>query len=300
MSIPASPPIQEDTPDVMSSSQEITERPPLPQRRMTPMKELFQQAFKPKSRRGSSATISVNSAGTRKVYGTKTSSTSGVSTKRTSYPQTNGNTLQVVTSLAQEAMDSPIAISNSNSASPASGGLSPPENKDGTGKTARRTTSPNVPRSGSGMVSSLRVQAKRRRSLSASLPRTSEPMKLSGRIIPASASMPPVLPPEYTDGSTVKGVGAAPAKTDAANNGGARAIRRVFSFLSGPFGSGQSPITTVTPGIGQSVVDGPPPRIYKRGEVQCLEYSTLSDREMRLLEGRSDHRPVIGQFAVYL
>ena len=40
-----------------------------------------------------------------------------------------------------------------------------------------------------------------------------------------------------------------------------------------------------------------PPR---RGEVVCLEYRTLDDRAMRRLEGRSDHRPVIGSYAIYL
>lgn len=37
-----------------------------------------------------------------------------------------------------------------------------------------------------------------------------------------------------------------------------------------------------------------------KGEVVCLSYSSLDDRGMRLLEGRSDHRPVIGSYAVYL
>ncbi|KAF8440293.1 hypothetical protein L210DRAFT_3760494 [Boletus edulis BED1] len=37
-----------------------------------------------------------------------------------------------------------------------------------------------------------------------------------------------------------------------------------------------------------------------RGDVICLKYSSLDDRGMRLLEGRSDHRPVIGSYAVYL
>lgn len=31
----------------------------------------------------------------------------------------------------------------------------------------------------------------------------------------------------------------------------------------------------------------------KRGKIECLLYKSLDDREMRLLEGRSDHRPVI-------
>lgn len=37
-----------------------------------------------------------------------------------------------------------------------------------------------------------------------------------------------------------------------------------------------------------------------RGDVVCLSYNTLDDRRMRRLEGRSDHRPVIGSYAVYL
>ena len=37
-----------------------------------------------------------------------------------------------------------------------------------------------------------------------------------------------------------------------------------------------------------------------KGEIVCLDYSSLDDRGMRLLEGRSDHRPVIGSYAVYL
>ncbi|KAF9234620.1 hypothetical protein BU15DRAFT_89921 [Melanogaster broomeanus] len=37
-----------------------------------------------------------------------------------------------------------------------------------------------------------------------------------------------------------------------------------------------------------------------KGDVVCLSYSSLDDRGMRRLEGRSDHRPVIGSYAVYL
>ncbi|KAI5981953.1 DNase I-like protein [Pisolithus albus] len=37
-----------------------------------------------------------------------------------------------------------------------------------------------------------------------------------------------------------------------------------------------------------------------RGEVVCLGYNSLDDRGMRRLEARSDHRPVIGSYAVYL
>ncbi|KAF6759917.1 hypothetical protein DFP72DRAFT_805883 [Ephemerocybe angulata] len=43
-----------------------------------------------------------------------------------------------------------------------------------------------------------------------------------------------------------------------------------------------------------------PAIIHRRGDVVCLDYSTLDDRRMRRLEGRSDHRPVLGTFVVYI
>ncbi|KAF9523548.1 Endonuclease/exonuclease/phosphatase [Crepidotus variabilis] len=44
----------------------------------------------------------------------------------------------------------------------------------------------------------------------------------------------------------------------------------------------------------------PLPPAYVKGDVVCLHYGTLDDRGMRRLEGRSDHRPVIGAYAVYI
>ncbi|KAL0954741.1 hypothetical protein HGRIS_003693 [Hohenbuehelia grisea] len=41
----------------------------------------------------------------------------------------------------------------------------------------------------------------------------------------------------------------------------------------------------------------PPPR---RGDVVCMNYKTLDDKGMRKLEGRSDHRPVIGSYRIYI
>jgi hypothetical protein len=38
----------------------------------------------------------------------------------------------------------------------------------------------------------------------------------------------------------------------------------------------------------------------RRGDVVCLSYGTLDDQGMGRLGGRSDHRPVIGSYAVYL
>lgn len=44
----------------------------------------------------------------------------------------------------------------------------------------------------------------------------------------------------------------------------------------------------------------PVPRGPRKGEVVVLNYRTLDDHAMRRLEGRSDHRPVIGSYAIYI
>ena len=46
--------------------------------------------------------------------------------------------------------------------------------------------------------------------------------------------------------------------------------------------------------------ESPPPPQHRRGDVVCLAYNTLDDRQMRRLEGKSDHRPVIGAYALYI
>ncbi|TIC16963.1 DNase I-like protein [Wallemia mellicola] len=38
----------------------------------------------------------------------------------------------------------------------------------------------------------------------------------------------------------------------------------------------------------------------QRGQVDCINYSSLTDQEMRKLEGRSDHRPVLGSFLAWI
>lgn len=43
-----------------------------------------------------------------------------------------------------------------------------------------------------------------------------------------------------------------------------------------------------------------PAIVRRKGDVVCLDYNTLDDRRMRRLEGRSDHRPVLGTFMVYI
>ena len=42
------------------------------------------------------------------------------------------------------------------------------------------------------------------------------------------------------------------------------------------------------------------PPMPRKGDVVCLSYDTLDDRGMGRLEGRSDHRPVIGIYVIYL
>lgn len=49
-----------------------------------------------------------------------------------------------------------------------------------------------------------------------------------------------------------------------------------------------------------STPDTPPSSPPRRGDVICLTYNTLDDRQMRRLEGKSDHRPVIGGYALYI
>lgn len=65
------------------------------------------------------------------------------------------------------------------------------------------------------------------------------------------------------------------------------------SFLSNSTHSS----TSQDPSLSTDVIPSRPPR---RGEVMCLNYKTLDDRGMRRLEGRSDHRPVIASYAVYI
>lgn len=55
-----------------------------------------------------------------------------------------------------------------------------------------------------------------------------------------------------------------------------------------------------TPPEIQPSPDTPPPLPPRKGDVVCLGYDTLDDRQMRRLEGRSDHRPVIGSYALFI
>jgi hypothetical protein len=59
---------------------------------------------------------------------------------------------------------------------------------------------------------------------------------------------------------------------------------------------------TSLPGGGEpdgasAATESPRPR---KGDIVCLSYRTLDDRGMCRLEGRSDHRPVVGVYAIYV
>jgi len=73
-----------------------------------------------------------------------------------------------------------------------------------------------------------------------------------------------------------------------------------------PFFRGESSQTTVSddpsliPGESTEMADSSTTYRPRKGDVVCLGYDSLDDGSMRRLEGRSDHRPVIGSFAIYL
>lgn len=74
---------------------------------------------------------------------------------------------------------------------------------------------------------------------------------------------------------------------------------RWLNFALRPFTSSKdvSPVPVPLEESETEPIPAPPPR---KGDVVCLNYDTLDDRAMKRLEGRSDHRPVIGSYAVYI
>ena len=111
-----------------------------------------------------------------------------------------------------------------------------------------------------------------------------------GRLSPLSATP---LPVEPTPATTT------PKNDQVARNGPPR-----WRFL--PFFRGDSGQTTATgdpalaPAEPAEVTASSTTYRPSKGDVECLGYGSLDDRAMRRLEGRSDHRPVVGNFAIYL
>ncbi|KAI9440125.1 DNase I-like protein [Lactarius indigo] len=78
--------------------------------------------------------------------------------------------------------------------------------------------------------------------------------------------------------------------------GGVHQRWRLLSFLSRDGEATRDVDDAAVPGACAVAVAG----VIGWGDVLCLSYRTLDDRGMRRLEGRSDHRPVIGVYAIYV
>ncbi|KAG8823897.1 hypothetical protein FRC18_010642 [Serendipita sp. 400] len=285
--IPPSP-IAEEAPTVLVQ----TSQPPptSPSRQNTPKVSFF-GAFK--RRKGSTATRDTTESTLQPGLGLESKDASPVVQRKTksqtsqhSEPQKD---LVVDTEIARH-QDSPIALSKSST--PSTAGFPAPLSGDSTksGISERRTTSPSIGRTTplTGGIGSLKLYGKRGSSLSATLPRSTVAAEALAQGLPVSTSSPPASNLE----------GSAPHKPGESRPP-VPALRRILSLFSDSFSMASSPPPVATPEPALPVY-GPAPKIYKRGEVRCLSYSTLSDREMRRLEARSDHRPVIGRFAVYI
>jgi len=76
---------------------------------------------------------------------------------------------------------------------------------------------------------------------------------------------------------------------------------RFLPFFRGDLSQGTvSTDPTPTPGEPAEMTASSTIHRPRKGDIICLGYDSLDDRAMRRLEGRSDHRPVIGSFAIYL
>jgi hypothetical protein len=130
---------------------------------------------------------------------------------------------------------------------------------------------------------------------------TSPARSASSSNTPARASAPP------SAGHELHARTHARSPTDG-GDGGVHQRWRLLSFLSrdgeatrdvddaGGANVVATPLAS-SPDVATAVAEGPRPR---KGDVVCLSYRTLDDRGMRQLEGRSDHRPVIGVYAIYV
>ncbi|KAI0312672.1 hypothetical protein OF83DRAFT_1144919 [Amylostereum chailletii] len=113
-------------------------------------------------------------------------------------------------------------------------------------------------------------------------------LSVPNSLSPSSPSIPPTpqLPSLYDIGPS------SPSEPHNSADLLSSARWRFLPFLHGPRDT--SGPTTAVEASPSSLRD------HRRGEVVCMSYRTLDDRGMRRLEGRSDHRPVIGCYAIYI
>ncbi|TRM64965.1 hypothetical protein BD626DRAFT_400217 [Schizophyllum amplum] len=136
-----------------------------------------------------------------------------------------------------------------------------------------------------------------RRSFSASSSRTRPMRRASGSVdmsSPRSSEISSTYQREWSPSSPYSSPPMSPSALPPTSPMQAQAPSRwrFFTNMFHDLGSSSEPPPLATP-----EVPPPPPR---KGDVVCLSYRTLDDKQMRKLEGRSDHRPVIGSYAVYL
>lgn len=121
-----------------------------------------------------------------------------------------------------------------------------------------------------------------RRSFSA--PHAGSPPRRSTTPVPPIQRLSMTLPSSNTPNNASTPPGATPVPQPATKNW----FLQLLSQLDSPAASGS--------------IEPPPPLPSRRrkGNVECLSYRTLDDRDMLRLDGRSDHRPVIGVYAIYV
>jgi len=109
----------------------------------------------------------------------------------------------------------------------------------------------------------------------------------SPALVPVAAS-PPRLPPVLVDSSSLLPTAQPEEPKSSASMGtNTKWWHHLPGLLSRPSVHDQS-----APNSGRPE--------HRKGDVVVLSYKTLDDAEMRLLDARSDHRPVIGSYAVYI
>jgi hypothetical protein len=130
---------------------------------------------------------------------------------------------------------------------------------------------------------------------------TTSPARSASSSTPARTASSPSVPPSA--GPEPHSRTHARSSTDG-GDGGVHQRWRLLSFLSRDGeatrdvdDAGAAMVVTTPLASSPDAAEAPRPR---RGDVVCLSYRTLDDRGMRQLEGRSDHRPVIGVYAVYV
>ena len=152
---------------------------------------------------------------------------------------------------------------------------------------------PYVPRRRQARPRSIDVTALQVAPLAPSRP-TASPARSASSSTPARASALPIVGPELHLRTHAR------SSTDA-GDGGVHQRWRLLSFLSRDGEATRdvddAGVTTAMPLASSPDAEAPRPR---KGDVVCLSYRTLDDRGMRRLEGRSDHRPVMGVYAIYV